>query len=528
MTATVGEAKSGQQVETVGTRVDLLDRPSGEPVSEPAAPRPAPPPVIQQPTRVLERSHWQRRYSSHLRLTDTAAVIGAVVLAQYVRFGDTPALTGWGEYAPTVYSVVLAGVWLTSLAVMRTRCSKYVGVGIDEYRRVTGACVSTFWIVAVVELVFKLQFSRAYLAVAFPVGLVTLLFSRWMWRKYVSYRRTAGLYHTAVLVIGEREAVETLTSELTADAGSGYDVVGVCIAGGGDSRGQHLTVGGRRIPIVGGVEHAATAVRDCDADTVAIAGTGRLGVQEVRRLIWQLDPMGVDLLVSPGVMDIAPSRMVMRPVASLPLLHIAKPQYRGAKRIEKRLFDVACALFALSVTMPILVAVAIAIKVTSRGPVFYASERIGIDGKPFYMLKFRTMVVDADKQCENLLQHNDSDGLLFKIRNDPRVTPVGRILRRFSLDELPQFINVLRRDMSVVGPRPPLRREVERYDGDVRRRLLVKPGITGLWQISGRSDLSWDRAVRLDLSYVDNWSMAGDIVIIAKTMRAVLRHEGAY
>ena len=161
---------------------------------------------------------------------------------------------------------------------------------------------------------------------------------------------------------------------------------------------------------------------------------------------------------------------------------------------QKRAFDICFALAALAVTLPILAVAAIAIKINSRGPVFYSSERIGIDGRPFSMLKFRTMVQDADKQLESLLDHNESDGLLFKIRNDPRVTSVGRVLRRFSIDELPQFINVLRQEMSVVGPRPPLRREVEAYDCDVQRRLLVKPGITGLWQVSGRSDLSWDRS----------------------------------
>jgi lipopolysaccharide/colanic/teichoic acid biosynthesis glycosyltransferase len=185
-------------------------------------------------------------------------------------------------------------------------------------------------------------------------------------------------------------------------------------------------------------------------------------------------------------------------------------------------------LTALIGTLPILLITAIAVKISSRGPVFYSSERIGIGGNPFSMLKFRTMVQDADKQLANLLERNESDGPHFKIQNDPRITPVGRVLRRFSIDELPQFINVLRQEMSVVGPRPPLRREVEAYDNDVQRRLLVKPGVTGLWQVSGRSDLSWDRSVRLDLSYVDNWSMVGDLLIIAKTVQAVFTRTGAY
>jgi exopolysaccharide biosynthesis polyprenyl glycosylphosphotransferase len=227
-------------------------------------------------------------------------------------------------------------------------------------------------------------------------------------------------------------------------------------------------------------------------------------------------------------MDVARSRLVVRPIAGLPLLCIDKPQYRGAKRIQKRAFDFCFALAALVVVSPILVTAALAIKLTSRASVFYSSERIGIDGKPFQMLKLRTMVEDADKQLPTLLDLNQCDGLLFKVKNDPRVTPVGRVLRRFSIDELPQFINVLRQEMSVVGPRPPLRREVERYDDDLQRRLLVKPGVTGLWQVSGRSDLPWDKSVRLDLSYVDNWSMAGDVLIIAKTLGAVLQRTGAY
>jgi exopolysaccharide biosynthesis polyprenyl glycosylphosphotransferase len=270
------------------------------------------------------------------------------------------------------------------------------------------------------------------------------------------------------------------------------------------------------------------AIRTCGADTVAIAGTEHFGVRGIRRLLWDLEPLGVDLVVSTGVMDVALARLVMRPIAGLPLLHIEKPQYLVAKRFQKRAFDICFACAALLATLPILLITAVAIKLTSRGSVFYSAERIGIDGRPFSMIKFRTMVKDADKQLTQLLDANESDGPLFKLRNDPRITRIGTVLRRFSIDELPQFLNVLRGEMSVVGPRPPLRREVEAYDCEVLRRLLVKPGITGLWQVSGRSDLSWERSVRLDLSYVDNGSMIEDTLIIAKTLRAVFRRTGAY
>lgn len=219
----------------------------------------------------------------------------------------------------------------------------------------------------------------------------------------------------------------------------------------------------------------------------------------------------------------------MRPVAGLPLIHVEKPQYHGAKRFQKRLFDTIFSGMVLLLGLPVLVAIAVAIKLTSRGPIFYRQERIGLDGEPFEMIKFRTMVDGADKMLSQLIELNESDGgVLFKMRSDPRITPVGRFLRKYSLDELPQFINVFKRDMSVVGPRPPLANEVKSYDDYARRRLLVRPGITGLWQVSGRSDLNWEDSVRLDLFYVENWSMISDFMIAVKTVKAVLSHRGAY
>jgi exopolysaccharide biosynthesis polyprenyl glycosylphosphotransferase len=480
------------------------------------------------PKKSHDRSKWERRYAAHIRVTDTLVVFAAVMLAQYVRFGAPATVPSYVNHYVTAYSALLSVVWLSALAVFRSRSPRYIGAGSEEYRRVAAASFWTFGARAIAELLLKLQISRGYLAVALPAGVLGLVLSRWMWREYVARKRLKGGYGTAVLAVGGRDAVENLTSELTDDPRSGYHVVGVCITGYGAPRGEQLLVNGREVPIVGGAGYALRAIDNCGADTVAIAGTGDFGVQGLRKLIWELEPMGVDLMVSPGVMDVALNRLVMRPNAGLPLLHIDKPQYQGTKGFQKRAFDVCFALAALAATLPVLLTTAIAIKLTSRGPVFYSAERIGIDGKPFSMLKFRTMVEDADKQLAGLLANNESDGLLFKMREDPRVTSVGRILRRFSIDELPQFINVLRQEMSVVGPRPPLRREVEAYDHDVQRRLLVKPGVTGLWQVSGRSDLSWDRSVRLDLSYVDNWSMVGDVLIVAKTVRAVFERKGAY
>jgi exopolysaccharide biosynthesis polyprenyl glycosylphosphotransferase len=270
-----------------------------------------------------------------------------------------------------------------------------------------------------------------------------------------------------------------------------------------------------------------TAVAMSGADTVVLT-SGHLDADEIRDLSWQLEKLDVDLVVSPGMADVASPRLTVRLVGGQPLLHVDKPRYDGAKRFQKRAFDVGFALMVLLLTSPVLLAAALAVKASSRGPVLYRSERIGIDGKPFQMIKFRSMVVDADRRLADIAHLNEGGAMLFKIRHDPRVTGVGRFLRRYSLDELPQFVNVLTGEMSVVGPRPPLRTEVEAYDDHVRRRLLVRPGITGLWQVSGRSDLSWEDSVRLDLSYVENWSMLGDLAIALKTANAIFRATGAY
>jgi exopolysaccharide biosynthesis polyprenyl glycosylphosphotransferase len=379
-----------------------------------------------------------------------------------------------------------------------------------------------------VVLLIRVDVPEEYLGVTLPVGTVALVLSRRMWRTYLARKRARGSHCNAVLVIGRRDALLTMATELSRNPREGYRVVGFGVPGHTPPAGEHLIVNGDAVPIVSVAVSVPAATLTCGADTVAIAEAGDLGVQGIQRLIWDLEPMGVHLVLSPCLLDVAPSRLTMRTAAGLPLLHVGKPRYHAAEGIAKLAFDYCFAVIALAATLPILALAALAIKIDSKGPVFYRSERIGLDGRPFAMFKLRTMVQDADQQLDVLLALNDYEGLLFKMRDDPRITAVGRFLRRFSIDELPQFLNVLRHEMSVVGPRPPLRREVDAYDRDLRRRLLVRPGITGPWQISGRCDLAWDRAVRLDLAYVDNWSMGADLVIIAKTIRAVFGHEGAY
>ncbi|WP_135357710.1 sugar transferase [Mycolicibacterium sp. NCC-Tsukiji] len=482
------------------------------------------------PRQVNSRAVWQPSLARRVLVTDTATVVLAVLLAQWVRFGRE------SHYAPvtamyfTGYSVLLAGIWLGALSLYHARSAPILGRGIEEYRRVAAASFWTFGALAIVSLLTRAEIARGYLALAFPLGTCGLLAGRQLWRRQVRARRLAGDCQTSVLAIGDREAVAVLAGALMNDPGDGYVVIGAGIPGDADARGDVITIGDTVIPVLGDENDALDALGDnCPADTVALTDAEHFGCTGIQRLTWRLEASDVDLVVSPGLLDVAGARLAMAPVAGMPLLHVEKPQYRGAKRFQKKAFDFGFALAALIGTSPVFLLAALAIKLTSRGPVFYRAERIGLDGKPFTMIKFRSMVVDADARLEEYLSSNEIDGgVMFKMRQDPRVTSVGRVLRRYSIDELPQFLNVLKQDMSVVGPRPPLRREVETYNGDIRRKLLVKPGVTGLWQISGRSNLSWDKSVRLDLSYVDNWSMVTDLGIILKTITAVARGEGAY
>nr|NIL80463.1 UDP-glucose:undecaprenyl-phosphate glucose-1-phosphate transferase [Rhodococcus kroppenstedtii] len=483
---------------------------------------------IRRPRRVTSRREWERGLIDRVRLADTVVVIAAVVCAQVVRFG-APHLASIASIDYTVVSVLLAGTWLAFLSIFRTRSPRVLGSGAEEYRRILSATFRLFGLVAIVSLLLRIEFARGYLAIALPFGLAGLLVSRWLFRRHLARQRREGRFTTSVVIVGSHASAHAMARSFARDASAGYAVVGVCLPRTQQVADEQLSVDGMSLPILGDENDVLAAIEASGADTVAVTATDHIGHEGIRRMVWDLEKKNVDLVVAPGVVDVAGPRLHMRPVAGLPLIHVEKPQYNGASRFGKTAFDLVFACAALLAVLPLFLVVAVLIKVTSRGPVFYRSERMGLDGTPFQMIKFRSMVQDADARIEDLLALNDSDGgVLFKMREDPRVTAVGRVLRRLSIDELPQLFNVLRREMSIVGPRPPLRREVETYDGDVRRRLLVKPGLTGLWQVSGRSDLSWEEAVRLDLSYVENWSMTGDLLIVLKTIKAVASSDGAY
>jgi exopolysaccharide biosynthesis polyprenyl glycosylphosphotransferase len=326
-----------------------------------------------------------------------------------------------------------------------------------------------------------------------------------------------------VLLVGRGNAVLQLAAQLQRERFAGLEVVAACVTEGDRER-----VGRARDVPVGGLDEVLAMAARHDVDTIAVTSSSETAADYLRRLSWQLEGSDLELLVAPGLVEVAGPRLHIRPLEGLPLLVVEQPRFEGWPRVVKGAVDRVIAGLALLLLAPVVMGIALAVRAGSPGPVLYRQQRIGLNGRPFTLFKFRSMVVDADARQTALHDQNISDGLLFKVRHDPRVTPVGRWLRRYSLDELPQLLNVLNGSMSLVGPRPPLPGEVARYDSSVSRRLLVKPGLTGLWQISGRSDLPWEESVRLDLRYVENWSLALDALILWKTGRAVLSSAGAY
>ncbi|MEC3918642.1 sugar transferase [Nocardia sp. CDC160] len=486
-----------------------------------------------RPAPRSDRERWQADYARRLFVSDLFVLVLAIGFAQWIRFGGTATEPPLASQLPlevryTMVSVVLAVAWSLTLTLSGTRSPRVIGSGTEEYRRVVAASLKLFGGIAIVSLLLRVDIARGYLAIALPLGMIGLMVERRLWRYWVATRRARGEYRTAMLVVGSPESARAMVAAFSRDCDSGYQVIGVCTREDGDLAERVLEVGGREIPIVANDHDVIDAVRRTGADTVAVTVTDNLGPADFRRMAWELDELGAELIVTPGLVDIAGTRLTHRVVADMPMLHVEKPQYDRAKSIRKDVFDFCFALAALISIAPALAVIALAVKFNSRGPIFYLSERIGRDGRPFRMIKFRSMYADAEAHINALIESNGGNPLFFKVRDDPRVTPVGKVIRKYSLDELPQFINVLRGEMSIVGPRPQVRREVDSYDGVMRRRLLVKPGVTGLWQVSGRSDLTPEDAMRLDLSYVENWSMVLDLLLIAKTIGAVTRGEGAY
>ncbi|MBU9762716.1 sugar transferase [Mycobacterium sp. TNTM28] len=426
--------------------------------------------------------------------------------------------------------VLVAVTWFAALSVRNLTAENVLRTYVHELQLAVGVTVPLFGVVVVAYILGHfiphmhgvLYFDGIdlrHLAVALPLGLVGTMAVR-----YVLSRRIAeaGGGRTPVLLAGGQEAVQAMANAIRCYRRDRFEIVGACTTEPADKLGESIGTGDHSVPVIGDDRSIVEAARKTGAQLVAAATTDRLGYDELLDLATDLEDAGVDLAVATDVPGAA------EPAARMPMLQILAPGYRRARSMSKRLFDIVFSLAAVLATGPVMVTIAVAIKLTSPGPVFYISERIGRNGVPFRMVKFRSMRDGADRDVAEMIASTDDGPVFFKVKADPRVTPVGSVIRKYSLDELPQFFNVLAGSMSMVGPRPQVQREVDSYDETMRRRLLVKPGVTGQWQVSGRSNLSAAESIRHDVSYVNNCSMGLDLSIIAKTIGAVVRGEGAY
>jgi exopolysaccharide biosynthesis polyprenyl glycosylphosphotransferase len=470
-------------------------------------------------------TEWAIAFSRLVTASDFVVVLVATASTHVLWFGFQHVLVAAPIQLGIDYLFFSAGLvlaWMIALTASGSRDTRILGTDSTEYRRVVNSTLLLFGAIGVFAAMTQTDLARGYLVTAFPLGLALLLLSRWSWRRWLHVRRRRGEFSFRVLIIGNVESVRELAASLAVRPDAGYRVIGALVTDGGSA-----TIEG--VPVTRVTRSTLFArLAESTQDTVIVVGSDELDANSINELSWRLDA-GQQLVVAPQLVGVAGSRIHTRPVAGLPLIHVETPSYDGAKRFAKRAFDIVGSGGLLLALAPLFLVTAVLIKVTAPGPVFYRQERIGLSGEPFNILKFRSMVMNADAHLAALLQEQGNGGTpLFKVRHDPRITPVGRVLRRYSIDELPQLFNVLRGDMSLVGPRPQVDGEVRLYDSKASRRLAVKPGMSGLWQVSGRSNLSWEDSIRLDLYYVENWSVTSDLVILLRTARAVLGHDGAY
>ncbi|MHA3702252.1 sugar transferase [Jatrophihabitans sp. YIM 134969] len=466
---------------------------------------------------------WARQYGAGLLSLDLGLILLAVSAAFLLRFTALDG-TGTGSVQFLAVCAVIVGVWVAALGAVGAYDARHATSGPEEFKRVIMASGITAGAVAIVCYVFRIEIARGFVAGAIPIGAALLLLGRVLSRRVVRSRRAAGEWNFRTVVAGTSDSVRHFVEVTQRNPESGMTVIGACVE---DAEvGSEIAPG---VPVLSGVTTIADAAAHAGADVVALAGSG-LGPGLIRELGWSLEGSGRDLVMVPGLTEVAGPRLHVTPVDGLPMMWVEKPVLRGYKRILKRGFDVAVAGTMLFFLAPVFAVIGMLIKVDSKGPVFFTQTRFGKTGREFRIWKFRSMATGADKQHLSVMTEAGSEEgkLFFKVKADPRVTKVGRVLRKLSIDELPQLINVVNGTMSLVGPRPQCDHEVAAYDGATSRRLLVKPGMTGLWQVSGRSDLTPEDGVRLDLYYVENWSLAMDFAIIGRTVHTVLRGHGAY
>ncbi|QES40239.1 exopolysaccharide biosynthesis polyprenyl glycosylphosphotransferase [Streptomyces venezuelae] len=466
-------------------------------------------------------TEWEQRYRRTVITSDTVAT-AFVVAGIGIFFGARDAANWHEKWGILAFGTEL--LVLGALAVSRAWAPSVLGQGAEEFRRLGRSLFTAVVVLALGGIALTSRNIKLWIFVAIPaIGLVTMT-ARYLLRLRLHRQRQDGRCLRPVLAAGSPDTVSDLITRARKFPHLGWRVEAVCTADGLGPDGDHLD----GVPIVGGLADVANHVRRDGYRVVAVTPDPHWSPDRLQRLAWNLEGSDAEMVVAPVLMEVAGPRLHVDAVLGIPLLRVSMPAFTGGRRVVKGIVDRLGAAVLLLLFAPLMVLVGLLVLADSRGGALYRQRRVGKDGREFTIFKFRTMVTGAHDARAQLAERNEGAGLLFKLRRDPRVTRVGAVLRRYSIDELPQLFNVLTGSMSLVGPRPPLPEESAAYGPDIRRRLLVKPGLTGLWQISGRSDLPWEEAVRLDLRYVEDWSLALDTVILWKTLRAVIHGQGAY
>lgn len=468
-----------------------------------------------------DRPHLRRDplrvYATRAVIWDIVAVTAAAAIGFILRW-TIPYNLDISDGTYVFFALVVVVSWISVLVLRGAYDTRILGVGSEEFKRIVGASALVFAAIAIVSFALKLDLSRGFVLITFTVGMALLLTVRWVLRSWLRHERMYGHFLHRTVVIGSGIAQTDIVDMLDRDPVAGFTVVDVVEE-------PPLDVTERELDMW--LDEVMARISLEDADTVAVAGSPALGQRVIQRLAWRLEGPRVDLLVAPNVGDVAGPRVSMRMAADLPLLHLDEPHLTGPKRAIKRTLDIIFGILLFILFLPFMIIAAIGTFVSSKGPVFYVQKRVGRGGEMITVTKFRTMYVGAEKERDKVIGSPD-EKIFERYKTDPRITPFGRILRRWSIDEMPQVVNVIAGNMSLVGPRPVLPEELGLFGDADHRRHLTKPGLTGLWQVSGRKEVDWDERMRMDLEYVENWSPALDLVIVAKTAKVVISGKGAY
>ncbi|WP_341953230.1 sugar transferase [Salinibacterium sp. TMP30] len=469
---------------------------------------------------------WTRAYQKKLLLSDAAIIVSTMIAALLTRAEITRIPEFIAGVPPLMWLGLgaIALVWIGLLEIFHSRDRRIIGAGPDEYKRLITACMTAFGLLSIALLFLEAGFPGKSAVLTMATGVGVLLVSRWSWRRSLTRQRKLGRALSRAVVVGSRLEVDYVVSRIQGNLSAAFAVVGVLTDPDSEEEPEFGTVKSHGF----GPEQIAATAAALGADAVIVAGDHGSGNDFIRDLAWQLEGTAAELILASRLANVAGPRIHFRPVEGLPLIHVEIPQFEGGKHVVKRGLDIVVSALALVILSPLFLILAVLIRMDSLGGAFFSQVRVGRNLATFRMFKFRSMVTDATEKLAGLAEQNEGSGVLFKLKNDPRVTGIGRVIRKYSLDELPQIWNVLKGDMSLVGPRPPLPSEVRAYKGKVNRRMYIKPGLTGMWQINGRSDLNWEDSMRLDLYYVENWSVVGDLVIMWRTVKVLIHPVGAY